>query len=266
MTDARQSAAPDAESRAAVAALVDDYAPRLRALGLRLCGNAADADDLVQDTFLQAYRRWSTLQNQTNPGPWLFTIAARACRRRSARRRATRMPAFSELAPFADTTVADLRENASPTRAAESAEARAAMESAIATLPAPFRFALVLKDILELPTDDVAEVLGVKPQTVKTRVHRARLLLRKALMRETPQRPAPAPVYERQVCLDLLKAKLEAMDKGRGFPVGRDVLCSRCNAVFAELDLTQNACADLAQDRISPELRRRILRAIDAPS
>jgi predicted DNA-binding protein (UPF0251 family) len=149
--------------------------------------------------------------------------------------------------PFRDRGVADVPTDAAPAiNRVLDREAIEALQSAIVRLPEAFRLPLVLKDILELSVEETAEITGIKPHTVKTRVRRARLALRKEILRHVPKLPAPDPTYPRQVCIDLLAAKLDAMDRGRGFPLGREVLCDRCRAVFAELDLTQSACAALA--------------------
>jgi RNA polymerase sigma-70 factor (ECF subfamily) len=247
----------------AIASLVEQHAPKIRALALRLCRSPEDADDAVQDTFLQAFRKWDHFRGGSDPATWLYTIAVRVCRRRMRRRagQAARMPSLAELAPFSDSTVAD------PADAPLDKESLASLQNAIVKLPEPFRLAIVLKDILDLPTEDVAAVLGIKNETVKTRSHRARLLLRKSLMEHVDQKPAPEPLYERQVCYDLLRAKLDAMDKGRGFPLRRNVICERCRAVFAELDLTQLACGSFAgpHDDLPPSLKEK-LRAILAPA
>lgn len=237
--------------------LYETYAPRLHALARRLCGNEHDAADMVQDTFLQAHRRWSTFRGRADPGTWLYAIAVRRCRRaviQPRRRRPT--PQFSQLAPFADTTVIDRpARGPAPWERAATAEQVRLMESAIAELPVDFRVALVLKDIIELTVEETARVLGVRPATVKTRVHRARLMLRAALMRATPQRPAPEPSYPKQVCIDLLHAKLAAMDRGLGAALPQNVVCERCRAVFDELDLTQNVCASLGKAEIALAIR-----------
>jgi hypothetical protein len=76
---------------------------------------------------------------------------------------------------------------------------------------------------------------------------------------------APIPIFEKQVCLDLLKAKLEAMDRGgvaHGFAVPQAEVCARCRAVFRELDLVQNACAQLGEGSMPNPLRRKILAAL----
>lgn len=260
------TAAPDARSdRDAVQRLFRAHGPRIRALALRMCGRASDADDVVQDVFLQAHRKWSQFQGRSDPGTWLYTIAVRLCRRHLTRRRTreARMPALSTVSPFRDTTIAmiDTR-TGDPTMGAQARESVLALERAILRLPEAFRLAITLKDVLEMETQDVAAVLGVRPQTVKTRVHRARFILRKSLMSHLPQSPAPAPVYERQVCLDLLRAKLAAMDRGRHAPIGREIACDRCRAVFAELDLTQDICRSLGDDAMPAALRTRIKRLL----
>lgn len=254
----------------AIPQLVEAHGPRLYSLATRLCGNAADAEDMVQEVFLQAYRKWHMFKGKSNPGTWLYAIAARSCKARMRRKGGAdrRMPAFSQLTPFHESRMLELptavQRDTGPVAKSIEREAARAVHDAILSLPELFRVPLVLKEMLELPIEEVAEALALKPETVKTRVHRARLLLRKAIVEHTkmPKAVAPAPVYERRVCLDLLKAKLEAMDNGRGFPIGQDVVCARCRGVFAELDLAQNACARLADGKLPGEVRRGILRAI----
>lgn len=265
------SPAPDVPAAAAIPQLVELHGPRLFSLASRLCGNTSDAEDMVQDVFLQALRKWHTFKGHANPGTWLYAIAARSCKARLRRKGGIdrRMPAASQLLPWSETKNADL--GAGVSRAAEGPVAQAiqheaakAVHDAILTLPEHFRVPLVLKDMLELSIEDVAAALNIKPETVKTRVHRSRLLLRKAIMnrRALPKHAAKAPIYERQVCLDLLKAKLDAMDHGRGFPIGRNVVCERCLAVFAELDLSQDACANLSKGILPARVRAKILTAI----
>lgn len=253
----------------AIPRLVDLHGPRLYSLALRLCGNAADAQDMVQEVFLQAFRKWSLFRGEANPGTWLYAIAAHSCKARLRRKGGIdrRMPTISQLMPFRDGHTVEIGRGAEedgPVATAIERESAEAVRHAILELPEHFRVPLVLKEMLELPIEEVAQALDLKPATVKTRVHRARLLLRKVMLEADtlPKRPAPAPSYDKRVCLDLLKAKLDAMDRGRGFPIGQEVVCERCRAVFAELDLAQSACARLAEGNMPGEVRASIVRAI----
>lgn len=247
---------PDAErvQGADAARIVRDYGARVYGLAFRLAGNAADAEDLAQETLLQAFRRGGTIRSEDDAAvlSWLARTAGRIYRRKFLRRRAGRaasMPAAAKVTPFTDRVVAELTDprGRTPLDRLVAKEARSAMERAIAGMPSAFRVPLVLKDIAELPIADVAEILGLRAETVKTRVHRARLLVRKTMLSRTGTRPAPAPVYERRVCADLLRAKLEAMDRGRGAALGREVVCERCRLVFRELDATQAVCAAMGE-------------------
>jgi RNA polymerase sigma-70 factor (ECF subfamily) len=243
-------------------ALLDEHGPKLYALARRLCGNETDAQDMMQEVFLQAARRWETFRGEANPATWVYSIAARSCGPRKRRRFASdrRMPAFSQIAPWTESTVSRAALGG-PVTAAEKKESELALHAAILQLPQAFRVPLVMKEMLELPIADVAQALNMKEQTVKTRVHRARLMLHKALTGELKQVEAPDPIYEKQVCMDLLQAKLDAMDRARGFPIGQEVLCERCRAVFKELDLVQDACAKLTAGKFPDSLRRAIERS-----
>lgn len=265
-----RSAAPVAgmPASSAIPRLVDLHGPKLFALASRLCGNASDAEDMVQEVFLQAYRKWETFKGEADPGTWLYAIAAHSCRARTRRKGGIdrRMPAMSQLMPWTDNVIADMDSRGeSPISKVIERESERAVHDAIVALPENFRVPLILKEMLELPIEEVGSALNLKPETVKTRVHRARLLLRRAILekRSIPKRAAPAPTYEMRVCADLLRAKLDAMDQGRHFPISQRVVCERCKAVFAELDLAQNACARLASGEWSKDVRDRVLRSLE---
>ncbi|MGD2114372.1 MAG: RNA polymerase sigma factor [Acidobacteriota bacterium] len=254
----------------AIPRLVDAHGGRLYGLGLKLCGNPEDAEDLVQEVFLLAYRKWHQFEGRSDPSSWLYTIGARACQRMHRRRSGepSRMEPLADLLPSEDEAVPD-PEAEGPLDEQLRREAREVVDRALETLPPDFRIALVLKDIAELSVAEVARVLGVKEATVKTRVHRARLALRKALEKELPGPAGPggaAPratgAHPRSVCLDLLRAKQEAMDRGEELPVPDEVVCDRCRALFASLDLTRDLCREVADGELPPELREMILRSV----
>ncbi len=242
--------------------LLDAHGGRLYSLALKFCGSHEDAEDLVQEVFLLAFRKWSQFAGTARPTTWLYTIAARACKRRKRRRSGEPrvLASLSDLLPFGDGPVVDLPTSAAdPLESQLRREARERVEGALARLPRHYRMALILKDLVELPTADVARVLSLKKATVKTRVHRARLQLRQALSETLPLKPAPAPRYSHRVCLDLLSAKQEAMDHGVDFPVGGSEVCERCAALFATLDLGRDVCREIGQGELPAALRSLLL-------
>jgi RNA polymerase sigma-70 factor (ECF subfamily) len=169
---------------AAFETLVIRYRSRVYGLACRLTGNESDGADVLQDTFLQAYRHLSSFRGDARFGTWLYRIATNAAlmhRRSRARRPAE---SLDEYLPGFD---AEGRHRRTPdelivaSRAEElidqrtlAAEARKALDR----LPETHRAAFVLRDLEELSTAEVAEVLDIEPAAVRQRVHRARLQLR----------------------------------------------------------------------------------------
>lgn len=251
---------------AKIEALFANEGPRVHALARRICG-AGDADDLVQETFLNAFRAIDQLENPENSRPWLYAIARRACLRMRRRKAGEpqRLESFDELLPQPEPTMPDIAAlEAQPHRDRLRAEARELVERGIAELPEAFRLPLLLADIAELRLSEIAGILSLREATVKTRIHRARLKLREILAHGLPQRPASPVTHARDVCLDLLRARLAAIDQGVAFPFSKAAMCDRCQAVFATLDLATSVCRELDRDAIRPDVRARILAAARA--
>ena len=164
-------------------ALVIRYQTRVYRLACRLTSDT-DAPDVLQDTFLQVYRHLADFRGDAQFATWLYRIATNAAlmlRRARARRPAepldAYLPAFDDCGILAETPAA----LQVAVHAEELLDRRVLAEKAreaIARLPDLYRDAFVLRDLEELPTADVAQVLGVEPAAVRQRVHRARLLLR----------------------------------------------------------------------------------------
>ncbi|MBW7909341.1 MAG: RNA polymerase sigma factor [Kiritimatiellae bacterium] len=232
---------------------------RVYRMGLGFCGNHADAQDLVQETMLSAFRGWGRFEGRADPKTWLYRIASRVCLRMRRRRagQPAQIESLDEDPAFAERTMVDLNALAQQGDGAfEESVALPQLRDAIVGLPAEFRVVLVLKEIGELSIEDVARILGIKPQTVKTRLYRARMRLRAQLAKKLPQTPGALPAYSRQVCLDLLRAKQDALDRGVPFPVQGALLCERCQAVFSTLDLAQDLCGRIGEGPLPPEVRK----------
>jgi len=151
--------------------------PHLRSLfgaAYRMTGNAHDAEDLVQETFLRAHRALDRFATGTNARAWLHTILQRV--RTDAFRRKKRRPETVELTGEGPAI-----------RPAQDALASGHedLERALAALPEVFRTAVVLRDLQELSYAEIAAALSVPVGTVMSRIHRGRALLREALTGRT---------------------------------------------------------------------------------
>jgi len=240
-----------------------EHAGKIYALGLRSCGSEADAEDLVQETFLRALRAWPSFRGESRATTWLYTIAARACKRMKRKRSGepSRMPSLQDLASIDAEMAPDIPDDGeSPLEESIRREADEAVDAAIESLPPAYRFPLLLKDIAGLSIAETAHALGLKESTVRTRVHRSRLLLRRALASRLPGKALPAERVNQAICLDLLAAKQAAMDRGEPFSPPGDHLCARCRSVFRTMDLAADVCQDFAADDL-PDAVARALRA-----
>jgi len=151
----------------------------LHRVALRLTGNAADADDLVQETMLKAYRAWDSYQRGTNAKAWLLTILRHAFineyRRRTRRPETVDVETIEPFAVFPDVQQED-PQGAFFDRIVDEQVLRA-----IDALPEAFRETLVLSDVEGLNYQDIGRILDVPVGTVKSRLFRARRLLQARL-------------------------------------------------------------------------------------
>lgn len=170
------SRAGDAE---AFGELVRRYQDRLYPTLFRLTGNVEDAHDLLQDAFLRAYEKLPNFQGQSSFYTWAYRIAvnlALSGRRRGRSRRAS-LDAVDRPAPEPTAPI----DESDPALPLEIAERDAQIQAALNSLAPDHRAIIVLKDIEGLRYEEVAEVLRVPIGTVRSRLHRARAMLRERL-------------------------------------------------------------------------------------
>ena len=256
-----QPTALPAAADEAIPLLLERYGGTLYQLGLRICGGHEEAQDMIQETFLNAYRHWDQFRGEASPKTWLYSIASRVCQRRKRLRagQPKEMASIEDLLPGQDDAVPDVwTDDWDPFANAMSRETQEIVSRALEELPLDFRMPLVLKEIADMSLDEIAEMLDVKPATVKTRVHRARLRLRQQLAEQLPRRDN-ACVRNQQICLDLVHAKQDALDRGVDADVPDDLICDRCEALFATLDLTQEACRAIGRGELPAEVRAQVL-------
>ena len=151
----------------------------------RLCGEAESAKDLVQETFLNAYRGLTHFRGDAKLSTWLYTIASRACLRMRRKRKGAPERELS-LEEFVPSSEGEFRlqiaiEGLTPEQALENKELREALDQAINKLPKKYRMALVLRDMEGLSAGEAGAVMGLSERAVKSRLHRARLFVRREL-------------------------------------------------------------------------------------
>ena len=155
-----------------------------------LTGDRTAAEEILQDTFLRAYRHRGTLRTDMSPVPWLHRVALNLCYSRLGRRRL-------RLEPIGETTAA-LRDVAiGPHEHAEREELRASVRGGIAALPPKHQSVVVLYYLHGMSLQETSDVLGIALGTVKSRLHYALHILRRHLAAERPGpvvEPAPGMI------------------------------------------------------------------------
>ena len=169
--------------RAAFARLFEENRGRLLALAYRLTSSTADAEDVVQEAFVSTLRHHDQFQGQSRPSTWLYRVTFNAALMRLRTRRRKGADSLDALAPdVADAQVSRAMESRvgsiSPEELAERSSLRGALDDAMATLKPIDRQIVRLRFCDGLSTEEVSEATGLTTSAVKTRLHRARALLR----------------------------------------------------------------------------------------
>jgi RNA polymerase sigma-70 factor, ECF subfamily len=170
---------------AAYELLVRTYGGRLLAVARRILRNDEDARDALQEAFLLAFRALPRFAGSSRISPWLHPIVVNAALMKIRSRKARPEDSIEPLLPaFRDDghATADFRAwEGSADELLERAETRRIVRACIDRLPPNYRTVLILRDIEELGTAEVAERLGITPNAVKIRLHRARQALRQLM-------------------------------------------------------------------------------------
>jgi len=166
------------------ARLVEAYSPQVFRLALKMLQNQQDAEDILQETFIKAYKALPRFEGRSSLSTWLYRIATNEALMLLRRKHPDQI---SVEQPTHDDTAAEV----SPLEIIDwcclpegelmSAEARANLESSISRLPQSLRMVFLLRDIEGLSTRETAEILDITESAVKTRLSRARLQLRELL-------------------------------------------------------------------------------------
>ena len=165
--------------------LVKRYERKLYNFGLRMCGDVRDAEDLVQETFLNVFRYLKDFRFETKFKNWLYRIATSACikKRRKSKYAPEKELPLDDFISKSDTPVTnEIPEWAQiPLEQLLNEELSRRLKDAILTLPEKYRLVVVLRDLEGFSTNETAQILNLKSSNVKVRLHRARLFLQDKL-------------------------------------------------------------------------------------
>jgi RNA polymerase sigma-70 factor (ECF subfamily) len=172
-----------AGDRVEFARLVDTYYPLIYRLAIKMLGNAQDAEDILQETFIKTFQHIGTFDGRSSLSTWLYRIATNEAlmflRKKRPEFVSVEEPAEAESEEQDPLQIVDFC--CMPEEELMSAEAQAQLDRAIDELPASLRIVFVLRDLQGLSTRETAEVLDLSEMAVKTRLSRARLRLRDLL-------------------------------------------------------------------------------------
>lgn len=185
--DSELAARIAARDNAAFEALMRRYNTRLFRAARAILKDDAEAEDAVQDAYLDAYRHIGDYRGGAQLGTWLVRIAVNhALMRLRRRRRERNVVPFRAGADAAGTAAPEPEDKGAepPSTTTFRAEVRRLLERRVDELPVTFRTVFVLREVEEMSVEETAEALGIPPATVRTRLFRARALLREALARD----------------------------------------------------------------------------------
>jgi RNA polymerase sigma-70 factor (ECF subfamily) len=176
----RAAQAGDAQ---AIMGLVERLQPTIYRFGRRMCPNEQDAEDVLQETLLTLVQRIGEFRGDASLSSWLFTIVRSRCR---IRRRASDRVGEAEGTELLDSAP-------HPEEAASSRQLRAILEGALRRLEPKYREVLLLRDVEGLSAPEVGEALGLTVSAVKSRLHRARAMVREEVETVLERRGIPRP-------------------------------------------------------------------------
>jgi len=198
--------------RRALEALLARHQRSVYRFGLKMCRDEEDAKDILQETLLAVARNVKDFRGASSVSTWLYTIARSFCIKK--RRRSKFAPAQEESLSAREPGEA-ARQVVDPARAPDDALAgrqiESALEQAIGSLDPMYREVLLLRDVEGLTAPEVAEVMGLSVEAVKSRLHRARVAVREAVAPllgipgAAPAPPTPATAATAERCPDIVE-------------------------------------------------------------
>lgn len=159
--------------------LVTRYESKVYSLAMKMLRNPEDAEDVLQDTFLRAYRGIKSFKGNSTFSTWVYRITANSALMRLRKKQLPQVSIEDADERDAPISIADWAPG--PVEQLLNQEMQKVMDEAIDALPAEFRQVFILRDVEEMSNAEVAEILDLTVAAVKSRLHRARLKVRNRL-------------------------------------------------------------------------------------
>ncbi len=197
--------------------IMEKNSRRLYRVARAVMRDDTEAEDVVQETYLRAFSNLATFRGESSLATWLTRIAFNEALGRKRKRRATVTLASVETAQETNAQIIQfpaMSTETDPERTAAQHEIRRLLERAMEALPEPFRVVFVMRDLEEMSIEEAASQLGIRPETVKTRLHRARRLLRQSLDGELASSLKDVFPFAGARCARLTEAVLSRLAKG----------------------------------------------------
>ncbi|MBA3465715.1 MAG: sigma-70 family RNA polymerase sigma factor [Deltaproteobacteria bacterium] len=167
--------------------LIDDHRDRVFNITYRMLGNRAEAEDVAQEVFITVFKTIESFREESKFSTWLYRVTVNHCKNRIkylARRHDRDKDELDETSQQTNGAISGLPVRAAqPDKALASAQMEKLLQQAIADLDEDQRAVVILRDVEDLSIEEICEITGLPDGTVKSRLHRARLVLRKKLQR-----------------------------------------------------------------------------------
>lgn len=167
--------------------LLENHRDRVFNITYRMLGNRAEAEDVAQEVFISVFKTIDTFREESKFSTWLYRVTVNHCKNRIkylARRHDRDRDELDETSQQQSGAISgDPTRAAQPDRALASAQMEKHLQEAIANLDDDHRVVVVLRDVEDLSIEEICEITGLPDGTVKSRLHRARLVLRKKMQR-----------------------------------------------------------------------------------
>jgi len=167
--------------------LIDDHRDRVFNITYRMLGNRAEAEDVAQEVFITVFKTIDSFREESKFSTWLYRVTVNHCKNRIkylARRHDRDRDELDETSQQQNGAVTGMPlRAANPDKALATAQMEKLLQEAIAALDDDQRAVVILRDVEDLSIEEICEITGLPDGTVKSRLHRARLVLRKKMQR-----------------------------------------------------------------------------------